>query len=125
MIGSHITFLYAENPVPCWTFYEEALGLELARDQGRVRIYAMPGGGYLGICQARAPRLAPMERQEGSVMLTLVVDDVAAWRARLAEHGPSPVMLSEAFRIEHFFLQDPAGHVVEVQRFLEPLPQQP
>jgi len=124
MITSHITFLYAEKPEPCWDFYEAVLGLEVVRDQGRVRIYALPGGGYLGLCEARAPRLAPMERQEGSVMLTLLVPDLGIWHGRLAAYGASVPEISEVYRIEHFFLHDPAGHVIEVQRFLDPLPQQ-
>lgn len=119
-----ITFLYAEDPAPSWRFYEEVLGLGLVQDQGMVRIYAVAGGrSFLGVCKARAPRTGEESRAQGGVVFTFVTDDVDGAHARLVERGaviPEPPAYSPQYRIRHFFFRDPAGYLLEVQRFERP-----
>lgn len=123
--GQQITFLYAEDPRPSWRFYEEVLGLPLVRDQGTVRIYAVAGGSaFLGVCQARAPRAGAESRAEGGVVITFVTDDVDGTYERLAALGvvlAAPPADSAQYAIRHFFFRDPAGYLLEVQRFVQPL----
>jgi catechol 2,3-dioxygenase-like lactoylglutathione lyase family enzyme len=123
-LEQQVTFLYAENPEECWRFYEDILELPLVQDQGAVRIYGMDGSrAFLGICKARAPRAAENPRAVGGVIFTLVTRDVEAWHAFLTAKGLSLPMgptYSEAYRITHFFFQDPAGYTIEVQRFERP-----
>ncbi|HYF08922.1 MAG TPA: VOC family protein [Acetobacteraceae bacterium] len=119
-----ITFLYAEDPAPSWRFYEEVLGLPMVQDQGSVRIYAVAGGrAFLGVCQARAPRATEESRAQGGVVFTFVTDDVDGAYERLRARGaviPEPPAHSAQYRIRHFFFRDPAGYLLEVQRFERP-----
>lgn len=117
-----ITFLYATDPVACRRFYAETLGLRMALDQGSCAIFEVAPGGraYLGVCQARAGRVPGEPRREGGVVFTLVTPAVEAWHARLVAAGVeivSPPAFSEHFQVTGFFCRDPAGYLVEFQRF--------
>jgi len=120
-----VTFIYADKPEPCWQFYGEALGLPLVLDQGGCRIYRVAGEAFLGVCRARshdAPDPAARDRRRGTV-LTLVVRDtaaVAAWGERLTAHGvalASQPTYNADDDIDHFYVRDPAGYLVEIQAF--------
>lgn len=123
-LDQQVTFLYAENPEECWRFYEEVLELPLVQDQGSVRIYGIDGArAFVGVCRARAPRASDNPRVVGGVVFTLVTQDVEGWHAFLAAKGvtlPMAPTYSEAYRITHFFFNDPAGYTIEVQRFERP-----
>lgn len=123
-LDQQVTFLYAEEPEACWRFYEEVLELPLVQDQGSVRIYGVDGmRAFLGICRARAPRASENPRVEGGVIVTLVTQDVQGWHDFLAAKGvhlPMAPAWSEAYRVTHFFFQDPAGTTIEIQRFDRP-----
>ena len=123
--AQQITFLYAEDPAASWDFYENKLGLSLVQDQGTCRIYATAPGdrAFLGVCRARAPRASDNQRVQGGVVFTFVDPDVEGWHARLKARGvkvPEQVEYSEAYRVTHFFFHDPAGYLLEVQRFERP-----
>jgi catechol 2,3-dioxygenase-like lactoylglutathione lyase family enzyme len=123
-----VTFVYADPPEPCWRFYGEALALPLVLDQGGCRIYRVAGDAFLGVCRARphdAPDPAARDRRRGAV-LTLVARDaaaVAAWAETLAARGvalESQPTYSAAYDIDHFYVRDPAGYLVEIQAFRSP-----
>ncbi|MDQ1080033.1 catechol 2,3-dioxygenase-like lactoylglutathione lyase family enzyme [Pseudoroseomonas cervicalis] len=120
-LGQQITFLYASAPEASWHFYETVLELPLVQDQGSCRIYDVAGGrAFLGVCRARAERATDNPRAEGGVVVTFVTEQVAAChaalRARGVAVGEAPAW-SEAYGVEHFFFRDPAGYLLEVQRF--------
>lgn len=120
-----ITFLYADPVEESWRFYEEAIGLPLVQDQGTCRIYEAAAGAraFLGVCRARAPRASENPRVVGGVVFTFVTDDVDGWYAKLRGRGvaiPDPPSVSETYRVYHFFFRDPAGYLLEVQRFERP-----
>ncbi len=98
-------------------FYHGKLGLELYMDQGLCRIYRVPGGGLIGFCNHMA-----VTAREKSPILTFLAEDVDGWYASLKERG---VVLeggpknNPRFNIYHFFLADPDGYSVEIQRFLD------
>jgi catechol 2,3-dioxygenase-like lactoylglutathione lyase family enzyme len=124
-IAQAVTFLYADPPEPAWRFYEEVLGLPLVQDQGTCRIYAATEGrtAFLGVCRARAPRATDDPRAVGGVVFTFVADDVDGWYAHLRARGvdiPAAPALSAQYRVYHFFLRDPAGYTLEIQRFDRP-----
>lgn len=123
-LDQQVTFLYAQDAPACWAFYEQVMELPLAQDQGRVRIYEVAGGrAFLGVCMAGAPRASDNPRVEGGVCFTFVTEDVDGWYAFLKARGaaiPKPPEHSAQWGIHHFFLHDPAGNLLEIQRFERP-----
>ncbi len=116
-VDAFITFCYTPDLTASARFYEEGLGLSLAVDQGRCRIYRVAGSGYLGLCEKSGA-----EATQG-VLLTFVTDDVDAWFARAVDAGATvdraPAHNPE-FGIYQCFVRDPVGYVVEIQRFDDP-----
>jgi catechol 2,3-dioxygenase-like lactoylglutathione lyase family enzyme len=104
-------------------FYQDVLGLTLARDQQSCLIFTVVGGGYLGFCHhERLP--SDGEEQHLGLILTLVTEEVDAVHARLDALGVATDGVprwNERYGIYHFFTRDPSGYRVEVQRFREPL----
>ena len=118
-IAQQITFLDTLDLARTADFYERILGLRLARDQGRCRIYHVTGTAYLGFCE-RAGTPAPAD----TLTVTLVTDDVDEWCRRLAAHGVALVKEpadNPPYRIYNAFVRDPNGYLIELQRFWEPL----
>jgi catechol 2,3-dioxygenase-like lactoylglutathione lyase family enzyme len=111
-----IVFLGTKDLEETHRFYHGVLGLALDRDRGACRIYGVPGGGGLGFCEH-----LELSASANSPIITLLTDDVDAVHARLLAHGVSPEAppkVNPRFAIYHFFVRDPNGYVVEVQRFL-------
>jgi catechol 2,3-dioxygenase-like lactoylglutathione lyase family enzyme len=117
MFDAQVTFCYTDDLDGTARFYEEAMGLELALDQGACRIYRVAGGAFVGFCRrAETP-------QPDGIILTFVTDDVDGWHNRLVERGVTiekPPGHNERFNIYHCFLRDPNGYLVEIQRFDDP-----
>jgi predicted enzyme related to lactoylglutathione lyase len=114
-----ITFFYTRKLQDTARFYEEVVGLTLARDQGDARIYRVGAQGYIGFVE----REQVLEVPHG-VILTLVTPDVDSWFFRLSEKGvkfEQPPSLSPQYNIYHCFLHDPNGYLIEIQRFNDPL----
>lgn len=111
---AQITFVYSDDIERSARFYENVLGLELALDQGSCRIYRVIGdSAYIGICQG-----APVEAT--GIILTLVTDDVDGWYDKVNAAGwpcEHPPRHNATYNITHFFLRDPAGYRIEIQRF--------
>jgi catechol 2,3-dioxygenase-like lactoylglutathione lyase family enzyme len=115
-----VTFIYVRDLHVSSAFYGDLLGLALALDQGTCRIYRVAGDAYLGICLRNDTAASPML---GSLILTLVVQDVDGWHHYLANRGVTveqPPQYNPRFNIYHCFLRDPDGYLVEIQRFLDP-----
>jgi catechol 2,3-dioxygenase-like lactoylglutathione lyase family enzyme len=122
-----VTFLYAADLAASRRFYEGVLGLPLVLEQGGgacLIFAAAPGGrAFLGLCQARGPREIANPRTPGGVVFTLVTPDVEAWHARLTAAGVEvlgPPARSAQYGITGFFLRDPDGTLLEIQRFEDP-----
>jgi catechol 2,3-dioxygenase-like lactoylglutathione lyase family enzyme len=114
---AQITFCPTTDLAETAKFYEEALGLPLALDQGTCRIYRVAGGAFLGFCQR-----TDTPRPDG-LILTLVTDDVDGWHRRLIAQGvpceKAPVF-NPTYRIYQAFFRDPNGYLIEIQRFEDP-----
>lgn len=114
---AQITFCYTLDFESTTHFYEKLLGLPLALDQGKCRIYQVSDGAFIGICQSeKAP-------DADGVILTLVSDDVDWWYAQLVGRGvqfEKAPALNPKFNIYHCFLRDPNGYLIEIQRFEDP-----
>ncbi len=114
-----ITFLHAADLPSTQRFYSDYLHLPLVRDQGNCLIFSVNRGAYLGFCEHIEP-IQPGRK----VILTLVSDDVDGWFEKLKDRGikiVSPPKFNPKYQIYHFFLVDPDGYWVEIQRFEEPL----
>jgi len=113
-----ILFLGTRDLEQTHRFYTEALGLSMIIDQGACRIYQVPGGGFIGFCAHIVPVYG-----EKSPIVTIVSPDVDGFFDRLVEWGakiPHPPQINERFGIYHFFLYDPNGYTLEIQRFVNP-----
>jgi len=112
-----ITFVYTPDLEASAHFYGEVLELPLVLDQGACRIFRAGGEAYFGVCRREGTP------QPDGVILTLVCDDVDGWHRRLAARGvvfEKPPAHNPQFGIYHCFLRDPAGYLVEIQRFDDP-----
>lgn len=114
-----ITFFYYSDIAAVRPFYEEVLGFELMLDQGLARIYRIAPGSYFGIVDGNQGHLQHQPRS--AVLLTIVAPDVEAWHAKLAALGvPGLTEMRRGTYCDHFFLEDPAGYAIEIQRFHNP-----
>lgn len=124
-ITQQVTFLYCADLDAADEFYRGLLGLPLILDQGACRIYRVGRDAFLGFCRATANLLPGTA---SGTILTLVVQsaaDVDRWDAYLHACGAAdrierPPTHNRDFDIYHLFLRDPAGHLVEIQAFLDP-----
>lgn len=120
-IQSQITFLYYNDLQSASDFYAGIMGFELVEDQTWAKIYRSAGGAFIGIVAGERGFHQP--RQENSVLITLLVDDVAGWYAHLRDHAVRIVQEMEDrpdIGVRCFFLEDPGGYTLEIQRFLKP-----
>jgi catechol 2,3-dioxygenase-like lactoylglutathione lyase family enzyme len=120
-IASQITFLYYKDLTAAQHFYEEIMGFELAEDQGWAKIYRVSGNAFVGLVDETRGSLKVQENS--AVMLTLVSDDVRGWYEYLREKDVEFVRefgISEEIQIEYFFIRDPGGYIIEIEKFLKP-----
>jgi catechol 2,3-dioxygenase-like lactoylglutathione lyase family enzyme len=120
-IASQITFLYYKDLTAAQHFYEEIMGFELAEDQGWAKIYRVSGNAFVGLVDETRGSLKVQENS--AVMLTLVSDDVRGWYEYLQEKDVEFVRefgISEEIQIEYFFIRDPGGYIIEIEKFLKP-----
>lgn len=118
-ISQQITFLHADNLNITRNFYSDLLGLEMVRDQATCQIFKVTPTAFIGFCE----HITPIE-QGRKVILTLVSDDVDGWYRTLSERGVRIMDEPQAnatFGIYHFFLIDPNGYMIEIQRFDNPI----
>ncbi len=116
-IDSYIVFLATRDLQMTAEFYEKTLGLELALDQGKCRIYRVAEKAFLGFCiKDKIP-------ERNGVIVTLVTRDVDEWYQQLRALGvkfeKKPAYNPE-YQIYHCFLRDPNEYLVEIQRFEDP-----
>ena len=117
-IVQQVTFLRCADLSLSEAFYADLLGFPLVLDQGPCRIYRTAGEAFVGLCTS----IDGDVKGEG-VILTFVTDDVDAWYRRLCE-ADVPTRAApahnETYNIYNFFAEDPDGHLIEFQRFLDP-----
>lgn len=120
-IDQQVTFLLAPDLAASYAFYEQVLGLPRVLEQDCCRIYRVAGTAFVGVCDAK--HLGNFEPPGKRVIFTIVTDEVDAWHDRLVAHGADvekPPQQNDRFNIYHFFARDPAGYLLEFQRFCDP-----
>ena len=119
MFESQITLLYFRNIEKAFHFYEGVLGLKVKIDQGYGRIYEVSGSALLGVMDEKRGFL--QSGQGKSMMISLVTDDVDPWYEALEKRGVkmlSKPLTKEDIGIRSFLFEDPEGHILEIQKFL-------
>lgn len=118
MYNQFILFLGTENMEATTKFYQNILNMPLYKDQkGICKIFSITGESKIGFCSHMA-----ITFKEKSPIITLIVDDVDKIYQELLD---KEVKIKEApkknerFNIYHFFLVDPNGYTIEVQKFLD------
>lgn len=119
--NGYVMFLPSDDLGKVQAFYQELLGLPLVRNQQDIcHIYRMHAGSYVGFCQRGY--CIPADYR---VVLTLLIDDVDGVYAWLQQQGVVPESapaLHESYNVYSFFVRDPNGYLLEIQRFVEALP---
>lgn len=118
-ISQQITFLHTQDLEKTRQFYSELLGLFMVRDQETCLIFRVTKEAYLGFCEHIEPIASGRK-----VILTLVSDDVDGWFAALKKRGAVLTDSPKAnahYQIYHFFIKDPNGYLIEIQRFDNPI----
>jgi len=117
--SQQITFLHSNDLQKTRQFYEGLLNLKMVRDQATCQIFCVTNHAFLGFCE----HIEPISTGR-KVILTLVTEDVDAWYESLKKRGADlmePPQGNPNYQIYHFFLLDPNGYWIEVQRFAQPL----
>jgi len=113
-----ITFFYYDQLDAAVAFYRDVMGFELVTDQRWAKIFKVAGDAYVGCVDGARGYHRPSERKP--VLLTVVVDDPDAWYAHFHRHGVrtlGPPRDDEDLGVRIFFLEDPEGYAIEIQKF--------
>jgi predicted enzyme related to lactoylglutathione lyase len=118
---SQITFLYYDKLEPAAQFYEKVLKLELVEDQGFARIYRTAPQAFVGLVAGERGFHQPSPAS--AVLVTLAVEDVDGWYARVQAHDVKilrELATHDSIQVRCFFIEDPGGYAIEIQKFLKP-----
>lgn len=111
-----ITFLPTDCLDTTTNFYQKNFNLELFKDQGDCRIFKISENAYLGFCERE------FEITKGKILLTFIVEDVVQMHEYFSVRTDliiTNVVQNEKYNILHFFITDPNGYLVEIQKFLD------
>jgi catechol 2,3-dioxygenase-like lactoylglutathione lyase family enzyme len=117
-IDGQITFLYTTDLIKTTNFYQNIMGFQMILDQGTCRIFRVAESSYIGFCHKET-----INSDDLNTIFTVVTTDVDGWYVHLKEHGISFNKTPEynpKYQIYHFFLNDPNGYLIEIQRFEDP-----
>jgi len=112
-----VGFYHADNLDETRKFYCDILNLEMYKDQGACHIYEVTRGSYIGFC-THFPKGDPEDN-----IITLLTNNVDEMYEYIKENSDvtvqAPPELNEKFNIYHFFIKDPNGYKVEIQKFMD------
>jgi predicted enzyme related to lactoylglutathione lyase len=120
-ISSQIVFLYYKDLNEATAFLTDTLGLEQVEEQPFARIYRVTNSSFIGVVSGDRGFYQPQETN--AVLMTLVVDDVDYWYARIKQAGVKvvkPLQQFDDIQIRCFFVEGPGGYTFELQQFLRP-----
>lgn len=112
-----ILFLGTEDLIKTSNYYLNVLNLTLYKDQGICQIYNVSKDCKIGFCTHM-----PITRENKSPILTFVTENVDEVYLDLLNKGVKIVstpQFNPKFKIYHFFMKDPNGYIIEIQKFLE------
>jgi predicted enzyme related to lactoylglutathione lyase len=112
-----ITFLGTKDLNKTSKFYQNIIGLSLYKDQGVCLIFNVNNQSKIGFCE----HMAPIHKGK-SPIITFIADNVDEIYNKLIESGidiKDKPKINHKFNIYHFFLKDPNGYTLEIQKFLD------
>ena len=112
-----ITFFGTNNLQKNEEFYTEKLGLKLYKDQKLCKIYRINENSYIGFCEHM--KITNSKKGPMITFLTEKVDEKYESLKKLHVENVEKPKLNEKFNIYHFFVKDPDGYTVEMQKFLD------
>ena len=121
-IDANITFLKTKDLDKTTEFYTNFLGFPLILDQGKCKIFQIGSSTYLGFC------LTDGETGNSEVIITFVVDDVNEACLHMEKAGIQIEVrprFNPQYNIYQFFIRDPNGYLLEIQRFCDPAWKEP
>ena len=112
-----ITFFGTKNLKKTSDFYQNTIGLTLYKDQGVCLIFDVNNQSKIGFCEHMA-----VIYKEKSPIITFIADNVDEIYNKLINSGldiKEKPKINHKFSIYHFFLKDPNGYTIEIQKFLD------
>lgn len=119
MNTSQITFLYFDNLPQAKAFFEEVLQLEKVYDPEWAVVYRTTGQAFLGAVDASRGSIPVVHR--GGVLISITVDNIEEWHARLSTMnltGLTNIEAIESVGLKSFFFKGPEGYEFEIQQFV-------
>lgn len=116
-----IVNLYYADLSRAVAFCRGTLGFPVPADLGWAVLFGLRPGSFGGLVDGARSYLRSNPRS--AVLVTLVTDDLGAWRERFraaGAKGRTVIERREDLGIERFFCRDPSGYAVGVQRFFRP-----
>lgn len=112
-----ITFYGTKDIEATTAFYQDLLGLRLASDQGKCRIFEVAEHGLIAFCEH-----LDVTHTHKSPLLTFVLDDIDGCFNKLKDHCEviEAPKRNDQFHLYHFFILDNNGYTLEFQKFLDP-----
>jgi len=99
-------------------FYKKFFDLDIYKDQGKCKIYKIPGAGMIAFCE----HMEVLTKNKSPIItfLTENVDEIYDKFNNMdgIELTTKP-MKNEKFNIYQFFAKDPNGYTLEIQKFLD------
>jgi hypothetical protein len=121
--SSSIVWFYYNEIIKASHFYGELLGLELILDEGWARIYKISSSSFVGLVDSSSGRGHCEVAPESAVLLTLDVDNIEQWYSFLKDASvqiEGKINTMEDIEVQCFFLRDPGGYALEIQKFMNP-----
>lgn len=116
-LNQFIFFLGTDDLTKTADYYLNVLNLTLYKDQGICQIYNISNDCKIGFCTHMS-----ITRETKSPILTFVTEDVDKIYEELLNRGAKisqPPQKNLKFKIYHFFMEDPNGYTIEIQKFLD------
>ena len=112
-----ITFLGTQDLKKTSNFYKNIIGLTLYKDQGICLIFDVNKRSKIGFCEHMA-----VIHEDKSPIIAFIADNVDEVYNKLIKLGleiKERPKVNHKFNIYHFFLKDPNGYTIEIQKFLD------
>ena len=114
----NISFFGTNNLEKTDEFYKNFFDLKIYKDQGKCKIYKIPGAGMIAFCEH-------MEflTNNKSPIITFLTENVDEIYEKFKNMGgielTTKPIKNKDFNIYQFFAKDPNGYTLEIQKFLD------